>query len=133
MDVTSLTYDELADRLGITPASARNLVRRRKWKRTQGNDGRARIAVPIDALPEAPQEAPSTPPQEAPSAGALEPHQDLSWEIAALRELVEAERRRGDAEAARVEEVRARLVDLAADRDRWHALATRPWWRRLAG
>lgn len=118
MDTASLTYDEIAQRFEISAGSARNLVRRKRWSRTVGNDGRARIAVPVEALPEAPPAAPL----EAPSMGVP----DLESTVAALRELVEAERRRADTEAARV-------VDLTADRDRWHALAVRPWWRRLAG
>jgi hypothetical protein len=122
MDSVSLTYDEVAERFAISGPSARNLVRRKRWARTIGNDGRARIAVPLEALPEAPTEGASEAPSEAPIMGTP----DLEAAIAALRELVEAERRRADAETARV-------ADLIVDRDRWHALAVRPWWKRLAG
>jgi hypothetical protein len=44
MDVEWLTCDELADRLGIGRESARTLVKRKRWARKPGNDGRARIA-----------------------------------------------------------------------------------------
>lgn len=51
-DVVWLTYDALAARLGITSESARNLVRRRRWERIDGNDGARRIGVPHDYLSE---------------------------------------------------------------------------------
>ena len=49
-DVQSMTYAELAAALGIGADSARNLLRRRRWHRIAGNDGMARIAVPVDYL-----------------------------------------------------------------------------------
>jgi hypothetical protein len=49
--VTSLTYDEIAEALGIERESARRLVIRKHWKRTKGNDGKARVEVPTDELP----------------------------------------------------------------------------------
>ena len=45
-----LTYDEMADALGITKASARVHARRRRWPRRPGNDGRARIGVPEEEI-----------------------------------------------------------------------------------
>lgn len=45
-----LTYDELAAALRIAPDSARRLVARRRWPRMTGNDGKARIQVPIERL-----------------------------------------------------------------------------------
>lgn len=44
---------------------------------------------------------------------------DMSAEVTVLRELLETMRTAND--------------DLRTDRDRWHVLATRPWWKRLAG
>lgn len=47
----SLTYDDLAERLGITRNAARVLVQRRKWSRyTSQEDGKARVRVPEDEL-----------------------------------------------------------------------------------
>jgi hypothetical protein len=46
----SLTYAELAEVLRITPASANKLARRKRWPRVPGNDGKARVAVPDEAL-----------------------------------------------------------------------------------
>ena len=51
MAVEWLTYDELADRLGIGRESARTLVKRKRWARQPGNDGRARIGVPLEEIP----------------------------------------------------------------------------------
>lgn len=48
--MASLTYSELATALGITVGSAKNLVRRKRWMRSNGNDGAARIAVPDEYL-----------------------------------------------------------------------------------
>jgi hypothetical protein len=60
----SLTYAELAEVLRITPASANKLARRRRWPRVPGNDGKARVSVPEEALvrrdspPDSPQPSP---------------------------------------------------------------------------
>lgn len=119
METVSLSYDELAERMRITPHSARNLVRRKRWKRTVGNDGKARVSVPVGALA-----APSAPPLEAPPVAPSPTPESavmiarLEVQIDGLKALVEAERRRADA--------------AEADRDRWHASANRPWWRRFA-
>ena len=58
-----VTYDELAAALGIAPDSARRLVARKRWPRQTGNDGRARIEVPVerltpDKIPDIPQDMP---------------------------------------------------------------------------
>ncbi len=58
MDTRSLSYHELADILGIERESARHLAFRRRWRRTKGNDGKTRVDVPLEALP---QPDPATP------------------------------------------------------------------------
>jgi hypothetical protein len=50
MDTKWLSYEELGEALGITPASAKRLAIRRKWAKKPGNDGRTRVAVPIEKL-----------------------------------------------------------------------------------
>ncbi|MCO6389368.1 hypothetical protein [Aliihoeflea sp. 40Bstr573] len=119
METESLTYKELAERLGTQPDSARKLVKRRRWQKRKGNDGEVRVSVPVEYL-----EGTRAPDREPAQDSAREDDRDaefavLEVQIAALREIVAAERRR--AEAAE------------ADRDRWHDLAVRPWWKRLAG
>lgn len=46
----TLTYDELAALLRRSPEATRQLVRRRRWRRTLGNDGKMRVTVPVEAL-----------------------------------------------------------------------------------
>src|SRR3954465_1947762 len=50
MATTALTYEDLAERTGMSLASARRLVHRRKWRKAKGNDGRAVVQVPNDFL-----------------------------------------------------------------------------------
>src|SRR3954469_3832177 len=52
VDTRALSYDESADILGIERESARHLAFRRRWRRTKGNDGKARVDVPLKALPQ---------------------------------------------------------------------------------
>ena len=58
-----LTYREIADRLGVSIPAAKMRVKRAQWPVTKGNDGKARVTVPSDALPEAAEvvETPSLP------------------------------------------------------------------------
>lgn len=161
--VTWLTYDELADRLGIERESARTLVKRKRWARQTGNDGKARIGVPDDALEarDAPGDDPRDDPAHVPPTDPVQPpaptpdHVPVVVEVltrhverleaqveAALlratdRDAVATER---DLLAAQVEALRGALDVAGQDRDRWHELATRapeppprPWWRRMAG
>ena len=112
-----MTYDELAAHLGISRKSAQNLARRKGWKKTLGNDKKARVEVPDDAPQMLPSEDHHEEPQTVPSVDPRIPL--LETQIAGLKEIVAAERRRADA--------------AETDRDRWHALAVRPWYRRLVG
>jgi hypothetical protein len=51
-DVTWMTYAELGEARGINAASAKRLAIRRHWRRHRGNDGTARVAVPVtEAVP----------------------------------------------------------------------------------
>lgn len=125
MTSESLTYHELAERLGVKPDSARKAARRHRWKRSLGNDGLARVLVPLDDLPPSrpsPDPVPpgarvDSPPDDLADASLLS--RELELRLEGLRALLAAEGRRADA--------------AEADRDRWHALAIRPWWKRLAG
>src|SRR5215204_3639735 len=68
-DTRWMTYDELAKALGIGGDSAPNLVRRKRWPRRPGNDGLARVGVPVEHLTE-------HAPTDAPSEGAIDPPAD---------------------------------------------------------
>lgn len=157
--VTWLTYDELAERLGIERESARTLVKRKRWARRPGNDNKVRIGVPDDALEardvpgESPQDEPGhvppTDPVQSPDhvpgvaqvlsrhIERLEAQMETALQRAADRDAVAVER---DLLVAQVEALRGALEAAGQDRDRWHELATRipapaprSWWRRLAG
>ncbi len=126
------SYDEAAELLGITRGGVRNLARKRSWARRPGNDGRTRILVPADAVPartDASTDAGIDSSTDvridpAPDAGELRAMvARLEGELAGLRVVIEAERRRADLAETLVAEVRG-------DRDRWHkeATARRAWW-----
>lgn len=130
MTTQTLSYEELAAKLSITPDSARKLARRRRWARKVGNDGKTRVEVPVDRLDadsDVPRDSPRViPPDSPPDVLPPVPPDEtalviarLEVEVAGLKALVAAERGRADA--------------AVADRDRWHAMAVRPWWKRLAG
>lgn len=114
MDTESLTYHELADRMGVKLDSARKTVRRKRWQKVTGNDGTLRILVPVESLP-----LPTGRPPDSPKDGPEVYARELETRIDGLRMLLQAESRRADT--------------AEADRDRWHAMAVRPWWQRLAG
>jgi len=114
MDTELLTYRELATRMGVKPESARKTAQRKGWARVQGNDGLARVKVPVEAL-ERPQDAPG----DVPADGPAPDFRELEGRIEILKELVSAERRRADA--------------AEADRDAWRGQAQRSVFRRLFG
>ena len=48
-----LTYREIADRLGVSIPAAKMRAKRNAWGVTRGNDGKAHVTVPSDALSDA--------------------------------------------------------------------------------
>ena len=50
MGIESLTYTDLADRLGTTPEAARSLVRRLRLSRHTGNDGKVRVTIDLSDI-----------------------------------------------------------------------------------
>lgn len=158
MDYVLMTYEEIAERLGIELDSARKLVRRRRWIRNMGNDGRTRIQVPMDYDWDRGRDNTADKSQEAPQPPAENQVHlmigRLEGEIVGLRQVIDAERRRAedaierlakveaerDERIARLERERderlakaeAERVRLQEERDRWMAKALAPWWRRRA-
>jgi hypothetical protein len=134
----SLTYAQLGEALGITPASANKLARRRRWPRSPGNDGKVRVSVPEEALVR--KDSPTDVPQDVPPARlpdnlimALEAHvTTLKEQLAASEGRLAASMAELTAERARADRAISAFADLA---ERLDALAAsrRPWWRRLAG
>jgi hypothetical protein len=140
-----MTYADIAAEFSINRRSAEQLVRRKRWLRRKGNDGRARIEVPDDALPaflEAPSEAlsvapsesssdtPSVAPSDTPSDGArdLLRHlvERLESEVAELRPKA-AER---DAAVARAEALQGLLETERQRVEEWKAVADR-WAQQI--
>jgi len=145
MDVRWLTYEEVASDLGIERESARQLVKRRRWPRRPGNDGRARIGVPEEIFStrpvprpdpvqepghdpaDAPAQDPVRPPIHDPAVTVLTRHiERLEREVDGLRERLAAQ----ETLPIQVAALNAAITELRADRDRWHAAATarRSWW-----
>jgi hypothetical protein len=148
-----LSYPELAERLGISADGARVRAKRAGGPVQTGNDGRAKVRVPVADLPE---HGPNKPEQEPNSVADIrrlfaertaelkaELHearqQAEQWRTATEQARVDAERERGMREAEVAGErgkltlVREQLEREIARADRLEAELRRPWWRRLLG
>lgn len=130
-----MSYEAAAEALGINGESVRRMARRKKWRRQIGNDGKGLVEVPDEMLAERADKPEADPPGDREDARALIAR--LEAELAGARELVSAERRRGDEVAERLAMVErdrdARLAKLEQERDQWIARAMAPWWKRLVG
>ena len=147
MEVQWLTYDELAERLRIGRESARTLVKRKRWARQTGNDGRARIGLPVEELEarsESAVRAEQEQDQPGEQAGDRSPDRasEHSPEVMAVltrhierleAQLEEALKRAGERDelltqrdvlTTQVDALRAALAVAERDRDRWHDVAT---------
>lgn len=118
-----LTYAEMADRMGIKPSSAKKLATRKKWLRVIGNDGLARVRVPLERV--------------SPVSGdvsgdvSLPSVPDVSLRVAHLEGLLEGVQGQLEAERKRADAAEARVKDVEADREAWKAQAQRSLWSRL--
>jgi hypothetical protein len=150
MSVESLTYADLAARLGTTQEAARSLVRRLRLPRQTGNDGKVRINIDLAEIQYKP--LPTRSPGSRTDIGALNARiQALHAEIANLeadnsaiqasaaghRSDFERERDRSDslmAEALKLTAVAMSARETAARLEgELAARQSRPWWKRLAG
>ncbi len=100
-----MTYAELGDALGCSPAAARARAKRRGWRRQPGNDGVARVLVPDgeDLAPLRPPPVQRTGPESAPGTdpGPLEREAELLVKLDRLQaEMTELARKLGTAEGA---------------------------------
>jgi hypothetical protein len=178
MPSITLTYADLAARLGRSEDAAKSLAKRKRWKRSTGNDGLARITIdeadladmsnpdrrgigrpPANATWNKSAERGSNPVHDlqAKLAVAQALAAEREREIGTIRdqlnvaetkineteskltavhdELVAMAQKVGAAETELVA-LRARAMEIRADRDAWRQQAerlARPWWRRLAG
>jgi len=130
-DFAWLTLDEAAARLGIGRESVRRMARRKRWAKQPGNDGRPRIAVPVERVSRAPgsilgQDLGQLPGQAPGSTLGHGAEQSIGQDqarfatleatIVGLTQVVAEANRRADAADRRAEELRT-------ERDRWAAQA----------
>ena len=145
-----MTYAELGEAVGRSEIAARCVALRRRWRRVLGNDGEARVAVPVDVLAKLQAKAEAratTQPEAQPVTEAVaqpdgQPggRADVRALIAMLKARVaelQSEAKEGRGAITRVAALEAllknereRLAEMRQDRDRWHAEATarRGWW-----
>ena len=145
-----MTYVELGEAIGRSEIAARSVAIRKRWRRVPGNDGKTRVAVPVDLLEKLQAKAatraaqqPEPQPDEQSNAhvdGQSDGRADARALIAMLEARVaelNSEAKQGRAAIARMavleallEAERERLAEMRQDRDRWHAAATarRSWW-----
>jgi hypothetical protein len=138
-DTRSLTYAEIGKARGISAASAKRLALRHGWRKVAGNDGLARVSVPVTWLETSPETplaiSPVTPeanvtgdmsPATVPVAWLIEARADAArakGEVIGLREALQradafAEQALGQAERERERAGRERERADAADRAR---------------
>jgi hypothetical protein len=101
-----LTYAELAEARGISKASATRMAFRRRWRRQVGNDGVARVAVPIGQ--DTPQEAPNRDTRPANQDGSMDGARVMEAAIASLTEARNQAEARADREQSRADQERSR-------------------------
>jgi len=133
-DITWMTYADLGRARGITAASAKRLAIRRHWRRHQGNDGTARVAVPVTEATRRETDAGDIPGEDASDdTGDVTPSESAfaairaahAGETAALRERADAaERARGEAQAL-ADQAIAQVADLSSRIEKAIAIADR--------
>jgi hypothetical protein len=119
----SLTYAALGERLGCSPEAARAVAKRKRWARTVGNDGKARVQADLG---------------EVVRPAAVRPVSEWVAEIEALRSDLERATRMAAGHRADFEHERSRCDRLAADLMKLAELMAardrpRRWWQRRAG
>jgi len=114
----NLTYDDLAERLGITRNAARVLAQRRKWSRyTSQEDGKARVRVPEDELARLGARhgepgAGHVPPHDVPPAPQINGEiEALKAHVQTMRELLDQQSAAHAAELERIRDNQARLIE----------------------
>jgi hypothetical protein len=96
MAVSHLTYVELAERLKITPEAVRALVKRRRWPRKVGKDGKTRVSVDLAKIR----------------------HQRLPGRVTSFRAQITTLK-------GRIADLQAQLADMRSQRDHWQGVAER--------
>jgi hypothetical protein len=111
-----MTKAELATARGISVESADRLIRRQGWRKVPGNDGRARVLVPLSGLRtfEQPRaDSPTDAPAPAPTDNTQAVH-IAEAALATLREQIGRERVRADSAQADRDRLTARVAEAEA-------------------
>jgi hypothetical protein len=121
MQTISMTYEQLADRLGVKYESARKTTQRRRWRKSRGNDGHTRVEVPLEELP--PIEEPVIPPPsyEEILSGLKEQNARLEAETMLLREMLMRADTTAEEHKAMVEHWRAQMLKWQDEAAHWQA------------
>ena len=136
-----MTYSELAEAIGRSEIAARSLAARKRWRRIPGNDGKVRLAVPIEILDKlrdrsvhrsanASEDPPTAPSNDASANRVVTVLEARISELQAEMKEARATIETLSTKAGRVDVLDALLEATRQDRDRWHAEATarRGWW-----
>ena len=137
MSTISITYVELAERLGVSVDGARMRVKRAGWKKTRGNDGAVRVSVEESELipsERSPNVKGTFPDHASEQVRALEGHiATLTQQVEHLQQQLGKAEAMAASERARVEDLTTSLLKLTGEMMALHQAQARPWWRRLAG
>jgi hypothetical protein len=141
MSTESLTYTDLADRLGTTQEAARSLARRLRLPRMKGNDGKARVNVDLNDFQYKPMPARKRDGHRADTVEVLQAElarievEKRCLEATAAGHRADFERERDRAESALAEALKMTSVAMSA-RETAARLEgellgqRRSWWRR---
>lgn len=137
MSTISITYVELAERLGVSVDGARMKTKRAGWKKTKGNDGAVRVTVEESELipsERSPNVKGTFPDHASEQVRALEGHiATLTQQVEHLQQQLGKAEATAASERARVEDLTTSLLKLTGEMMALHQAQARPWWRRLAG
>jgi hypothetical protein len=134
-DIRWLTYEEAAHLLGVDPDSVARRARRLQWRKQPGNDGRVRVAIPADILPDVADMVPDKRADRTPDRSqvindleqallvATERAARAEGEAAARREELDRLLRERDAERTERVAAQAEASALRAERDAAHSEA----------
>ena len=116
MTVISMTYAELAERLGVSVDGARMKVKRAKWAKLKGNDGCVRVLVPEHDLASSEHVPPPLGEQAGEQVRTLEAHiATLKEQAEQMQEQIGKAEARADAEREKVADLTAQLLKITAD------------------
>ncbi len=145
MAVLSLSYAELAKRLGVSIDGARMKAKRARWPKVKGNDGTMRVSVEEAELTPT-ERSPNVRPAfaEQPNEHVVEHIRTLEAYVATLKDqLAKAEALASDhgrevaVERERVADLTAQLLRLTTElldaRKPAEPAPRRSWWQRLTG